>query len=98
MDLGEYRKRGVIDFAPGCLIFVCMMMVAALSACSPASVTPDTTAAPVLGSTRANTIVVYNFAVDPSEVTLNLSIIQRIYRNVSSPGTTQNEQQQAADE
>jgi|SRR5277367_1566643 len=98
MDRGEYRKRGVIGLASGCLIIVCALTVAALSACSPASVTPQVTAAPAVGATRPNLIVVYNFAVNPSEVTLNQSIIQRIYRNVSSPETTQADQQQAADE
>jgi hypothetical protein len=42
-------------------------------------------------------IVVYNFAVSPSEVTLNQSVFQRIYRSVSSPETAQKEQQEAAD-
>jgi hypothetical protein len=74
------------------------MMTIALGACSPASVTPETVAAAPVGSSRPNVIVVYNFAVSPSEVTLNQSVVQRIYRNVASPQTTQDEQHKVADQ
>jgi hypothetical protein len=69
----------------------CLMSIAiALGGCASATATIQSQAVP-LQQTRPNAIVVYPFSVDPSDVTLNQSIIQRAYRNMS--GENQDSQQ-----
>jgi hypothetical protein len=51
--------------------------------------------APALINQRPNTIVVYHLAVDSAEVTLNQSIIQRTYRDVSDTNETAQQRQLA---
>jgi hypothetical protein len=54
----------------------------AFTGCAGASVGQELQSAP-LASARPTQIVVYPFAVDPSEVTLNQGIVQRTYRSMS---------------
>ncbi|MFZ0890469.1 MAG: DUF4410 domain-containing protein [Candidatus Binataceae bacterium] len=61
---------------------ICVLLTVALAGCAGASATQQATMAPAV-SARPTQIVVYPFSVDPSDVTLNQSIIQRAYRNVS---------------
>jgi hypothetical protein len=60
-----------------------LLLAIALAGCASASVTEQTQNVPI-NSTRPAQIVVYPFAVDSSEVTLNQSIVQRAYRSVSN--------------
>jgi len=59
-----------------------MLLAVALAGCAGASATQQSQMAPST-SARPSQIVVYPFSVDPSDITLNQSIIQRAYRNVS---------------
>ncbi len=59
-----------------------MLLAIALGGCAGATASVESQYLP-LPTARPNTIVVYPFSVDPSDVTLNQSIIQRAYRNVS---------------
>lgn len=54
----------------------------ALAGCASASVSQQSQSAPIINN-RPTQIVVYPFAVDSADVTLNQSIIQRAYRSVS---------------
>lgn len=54
----------------------------ALAGCASASVSQQTQSAPIVNN-RPNQIVVYPFAIDNADVTLNQSIIQRAYRSMS---------------
>ena len=67
-----------------------MVCIAALAGCASAQVTQQAQQQPV-DYNRPSQIVVYPFAADASEVTLNQSIVQRVYRNAS--GSDQNAQQ-----
>jgi hypothetical protein len=58
------------------------MLAVGLIGCAGASVTQQSQSAPA-ASTRPSQIVVYPFAVNANEVTLNQSILQRAYRNFS---------------
>jgi hypothetical protein len=53
-----------------------------LSGCAAATATTQSQSLPADGN-RPSQIVVYPFSVDPSEITLNQSIVQRAYRSVS---------------
>jgi len=59
-----------------------VLLALAAFGCAGAQVTQQSSAAPV-SATPPTAVVVYPFAVDPSDVTLNQSIFQRAYRNVS---------------
>lgn len=61
-----------------------------LAGCAGAAVTQQSQSVPVTAA-KPSQIVVYPFAVNPNEVTLNQSILQRAYRNVS--GEDQSQQQ-----
>ncbi len=82
-------KRFTFD---GRTIRLCRVSVvaAALAGCAGASATQQSSMAPA-ASARPTQIVVYPFSVDPSDVTLNSSIIQRAYRNAS--GENESDQQ-----
>jgi uncharacterized protein DUF4410 len=67
-----------------------VLLALAAFGCAGAQVTQQSSAAPV-SATPPTAVVVYPFAVDPSDVTLNQSIFQRAYRNVS--GENENAQQ-----
>jgi hypothetical protein len=54
----------------------------ALAGCASASVAQQSQSAPIINN-RPTQIVVYPFAVDSADVTLNQSIIQRAYRSMS---------------
>ena len=71
---------------------LCLWLTIAVSACAGAKIADQTQTAPATTSSRPNQIVVYPLASNPAEVTLNQSIVQRAYRNVS--GEDQNEAQQ----
>jgi hypothetical protein len=66
----------------------------ALAGCAGASVAPGVNNAPVT-SNRPDTVYVYPFAVTAQEVTLNQSIFQRAYREMSSQNETQDQLQLA---
>lgn len=70
-------------------LFVACAVAAA--GCAGASVSQESASAPMTAA-RPTQIVVYPFAVDPNEVTLNQSIFQRVYRSMS--GEDQGAQQQ----
>jgi hypothetical protein len=55
----------------------------ALAGCAGASATTQSQSQPVT-TDRPTQIVVYPFSVDPSDITLNQSIVQRAYRSVSA--------------
>jgi hypothetical protein len=62
----------------------------ALAGCAGATANTQMQSVPTV-AVRPDRIVVYPFAVDPSEITLNQSFLQRAYRNMS--GENQNAQQ-----
>jgi hypothetical protein len=62
---------------------MCLVLALALSACAGAKVADQTTNAPAATAVEPTQIVIYPFAVSASQVTLNQSIVQRAYRNVS---------------
>jgi hypothetical protein len=68
-----------------------------LSACAGAKVANQTQSAPAATSSRPNQIVVYPLASNPAEVTLNQSIVQRAYRNVSGEDESASQQKIATD-
>ena len=72
-------------------IYVVLLTIA-ISACAGAKVADQTQNAPAATATRPDQIVIYPFAVNANDVTLNQSIVQRAYRNVS--GEDQNASQQ----
>ncbi len=76
---------------------LCALLTIALSACASAKVADQTDSAPAPTATRPNQIVVYPFASNPNEVTLNQSIVQRAYRNVSGENQTASQQKIATD-
>ncbi|MGH7935219.1 MAG: DUF4410 domain-containing protein [Candidatus Binataceae bacterium] len=53
-----------------------------LAGCAGASATQQSQSPPAAGS-RPSRIVVYPFAVNPADITLNQSVVQRAYRSVS---------------
>lgn len=64
--------------------------------CAGANVTQQSSAAPIVNA-RPSSVVIYPFAVSPSEVTMNQGIFQRAY--VAMSGTNQTDQQiQLADQ
>jgi len=66
----------------------------AVIGCAAAQVTPESSNAPI--TTAAPTqVAAYDFAVTPSEVTLNSSVIQKVYRNVSDQSAGQDQLQVA---
>jgi hypothetical protein len=67
-----------------------VVLAVAIAGCAGASVTQQSQSAPV-NAAPPTQIVVYPFAVDASDVTLNQGIVQRLYRNAS--GENQNVQQ-----
>ncbi len=73
-----------------------VLFAVALAGCAGATVTQETQSAP-LSSAPPSQIVVYPFATNPSEVTLNQSIFQRAYRDMSSENVD-TQQQQIADD
>ncbi len=60
-----------------------ILLTLAAAGCAGATATTQTLTAPLVQS-RPSAIVVYPFAADPSDITLNQSIIQRAYRQMSS--------------
>ncbi len=67
-----------------------------LAGCAGATVSQESTSAPVTNA-RPQQIVVYPFATNPSEVTLNQGPLQRVFRNVSGANADA-EQSKIADE
>lgn len=66
----------------------------AVIGCAAAQVTPESSNAPITTTAPAQ-VAVYDFAVSPSEVTLNSSVIQKVYRNVSDQSAGQDQLQVA---
>jgi hypothetical protein len=62
--------------------WLCTLFALALAGCAGASATTRSQSAP-LTSVRPGQIIVYPLAVDPSDITLNQSVVQRVYRGVS---------------
>jgi hypothetical protein len=77
--------------------FMCLLVVISISACAGAKVAEQTQNAPAATATRPSQIVIYPFASNPAEVTLNQSIVQRAYRNVSGEDQTAAQQKIATD-
>ncbi len=61
---------------------LCALFALALAGCAGASATAQSQSAP-LSSVRPAQIIVYPLAVDPADITLNQSVVQRVYRGVS---------------
>jgi Domain of unknown function (DUF4410) len=72
-------------------------MTIAMSSCAAAKVADQTQSAPAATASRPNQIVIYHFAVRAAEVTLNQSIVQRAYRNISDEDQTTPQQKVATD-
>jgi hypothetical protein len=64
-----------------------LLLALALAGCAGAAVTEQSQNLPI-SNNRPAQIVVYPFAVDSSEVTLNQSIVQRAYRSMSNQDTS----------
>jgi hypothetical protein len=62
-------------------------LLATMAGCAGAKVSESQQIGQVVGQRPAQ-IVVYPFAINPSEITLNQSIVQRVYRNFSGANTT----------
>jgi hypothetical protein len=67
-----------------------------VSACAGAS-SQQVSQAPPATASRPDTIVVYHLAVDPSDVTLNQSIVQRGYREIAGTDESAKQRQLALD-
>jgi len=78
-------------FRPGVLL-----LALAAAGCAGAQVSSQSTQAPVTNA-RPDSVAIYPFAVSPSEVTLNQSVFQRAYRQVSGTDQTA-DQLQIADQ
>ena len=74
-----------------------LLLPIVLWACASAKVADQTENAPTATATRPNQVVIYPFASNPSEVTLNQSIVQRAYRNVSGEDQSASQQKIATD-
>jgi len=77
------------------LLFLALAI--SISACAGAKVADQTQNAPAATSTRPDQIVIYPFAVSANDVTLNQSIVQRAYRNVSGEDQSASQQKIATD-
>ncbi len=76
---------------------VCLLLMVTISACAAAKVADQTENAPAATASRPNQIVIYPFASNPTEVTLNQSIVQRAYRSASGEDQTASQQKVATD-
>lgn len=70
-----------------------LLLGVALAGCASASVAPQTSNVAPVSNNRPSTVYVYPFAVNADEVTLNQSIFQRAYRDVSSENQDQSQLQ-----
>lgn len=68
-----------------------LSLTISIAACAGAKVADQTENAPVANTVQPSQIVIYPFATDAADVSLNSSIVQRAYRDVS--GTDQNAEQ-----
>ena len=75
---------------------ISLSLAVALAGCAGAAATTQSQSAPV-SSNRPSQVVVYPFSVDPSDVTLNQSFVQRAYRSVSGENESASELQLAHD-
>jgi hypothetical protein len=73
-----------------------LLFAIALVGCAAASVSQQSQSVPI-NNTRPTQIVVYPFAIDTTEVTLNQSIVQRVYRSVSNEDQSAQQKQIAHD-
>jgi hypothetical protein len=71
-----------------------LLLALAAFGCAGAKVTQQNTSAPIT-TTAPAAVVVYPFAVDSSDVTLNSSIFQKAYRNMSGENETEQQLQLA---
>ena len=62
---------------------VLLALTVSIAACAGAKVNDQTENTPVANVTQPSQIVIYPFAADANDVSLNSSIVQRAYRNVS---------------
>jgi hypothetical protein len=74
-----------------------LLMALSIAACAGAKVADQTQTAPTTAFVRPDQIIVYPFAVNAADVTLNQSIVQRAYRNVSGEDQTASQQKIATD-
>ena len=77
--------------------FLCLLLTITISACAGAKVADQTQTAPAATSSKPNQIVIYPFAATAADVTLNQSIVQRAYRNMSGEDQTASQQKLATD-
>ncbi len=77
--------------------FLCLLLTITISACAGAKVADQTETAPAAASSKPNLIVIYPFAATAGDVTLNQSIVQRAYRNMSGEDQTASQQKLATD-
>jgi hypothetical protein len=77
--------------------FILILLTIGISACAGAKVQDQTQNAPAATAIKPDQIVIYPFAVNSSEVTLNQSIVQRAYRNVSGEDQSASQQKIATD-
>jgi hypothetical protein len=73
-----------------------LMLLAMAAGCAGATATTQNQSTPFVRM-RPSSIVVYPFAADPSDITLNQSIIQRAYRDMSSENTNAQQTKLARD-
>jgi len=74
----------------------CFLFALALLGCAGASVSQQSRSAPIT-NTRPSQIVVYPFAVDTSDLTLNQSIVQKAYRSMSNQDESAQQEKIARD-
>lgn len=71
---------------------LCIALTLATVGCSGAQVTQQSTAAPIVNA-RPSAVVVYPFAVSEADVSLNSSIFQVAYRNMSDDNVSEQQAQ-----
>ena len=74
-----------------------LTLTISIAACAGAKVADQTENAPVANTTQPSQIVIYPFAADANDVSLNSSIVQRAYRNVSGTDQTAEQHKIATD-
>jgi hypothetical protein len=94
--VGHYEAKGDI-MKTNTIRILGLLLAITTSACAAAKVADQTETAPAATSSRPNQIVIYPLASNPAEVTLNQSIVQRAYRNVSGEDQSAAQQKIATD-
>ena len=74
-----------------------LLVAITVASCAGAKVADETQNAPAATAIKPDQIVIYPFAVNATDVTLNQSIVQRAYRNVSGEDQSASQQKIATD-